>query len=256
MGAKFKWLAPICLSLYAWAMPAQHLRRGAILPVRLDRPLDARKAHPGQQIRLEVMQKIRDSQVRRHSHVLGHVVSVKGMGDGPAEITLRFDSVEQRGMRIPFSASVRALASWMEVEEANAPEEALGRGMTPETATYRQIGGEEVYRGGGPVAAGLEVVGRPTPYGVLARPRANVERGCGGAVGGNQPQPLWVFSTNACGVYGFPGLHIAHAGRTNPVGEIVLQSDSGRLHLPTGTGMLLRVQQAQPSMSFPSKLPR
>ncbi len=92
------------------------------------------------------------------------------------------------------------------------------------------------------MASGTEPVGIPTPYGALGRPRPNVERGCRGDVGEDGPQALWLFSTDACGVYGLPHLHIAHAGKSDPVGTIVLRADFARLSLRSGTGMLLRVE--------------
>jgi hypothetical protein len=51
----------------------------------------------------------------------------------------------------------------------------------------------------------------------------------------------------ACGVYGFPDLEITHTGRNHPAGEIVLTSRKGNVHLRGGSGMLLRVNTAQPA---------
>ena len=230
------------LPMHAGAAPQRLLQAGTILPLSLDRSLDSRKVHDGQPIRLEVMQDIPHSPVKRRSHVFGYIVSVRRSVSGPAELTLRFDEIEAHGKHVPLVASLRALASWMEVEQAKVPEESMDRGITPETATTAQIGGEQVYRGGGPVASGTEAVAIPTPYGALGSPRPNVERGCRGEVGGDAPQALWLFSTDACGVYGVPHLRIIHTGKTDPVGTIVLEEDSGALKLQGGTGMLLRVQ--------------
>ena len=84
-------------------------------------------------------------------------------------------------------------------------------------------------------------MGEPTPYGVLGKLNSNAP--CRGAIAGNDhPQALWLFSTDACGVYGFSGLSIEHAGRTNPVGNIVLASKAGKLNIMSGSGLLLRVQ--------------
>jgi len=90
--------------------------------------------------------------------------------------------------------------------------------------------------------AGETVVGEPVYNGVLSRPRANPSGSCPGSIAGNdRPQALWVFSSDACGVYDIPHLKIEHAGKTNPIGEIVLTSNDGALNLPSGSGMLLRV---------------
>jgi hypothetical protein len=52
---------------------------------------------------------------------------------------------------------------------------------------------------------------------------------------------LWVFSSDACGLYDFSNVTLTHAGRTNPVGEITLESRKGDFNIPSGSGLLLRV---------------
>lgn len=215
---------------------------GTLLPVTLDHALSARKAHAGQRFSAEVMQDIPGTAVRRRAHVLGHVVRAD-VENGQERLALRFDAIEVHGRQFPLQTNLRALASYLEVQDAEIPEEAMDRGLTPEQATYRQIGGEQVYRGGGPVAHGDQVVGKPTPYGVLAVPRANPHGGCRGAVGGDKPQALWVFSTDACGVYRLENVRIEHAGRTEPEGTVALVAEHGKLELRSGAGMLLRVER-------------
>jgi hypothetical protein len=134
----------------------------------------------------------------------------------------------------------------MEVWDAQLPQTGPDRGTSENAWTTNQIGGEVVYRGGGPVADGLQPVGVPTYGGVLVHVSAKLGTKCRGEIEGNDRlQALWVFSSDACGVYGFPDLEIVHAGRTNPIGEITLASDKGNMNLRAGSGMLLRVNKTQ-----------
>ena len=180
------WFAPF-LAAQAVVPP------GTILPVSLDTGLDARKAASGQPIRAEIMQDIPGTPIKRRAHVVGHVVQASGPSHGPARLVLRFDAVEQQARRIPIQPHLRAIASFLEVEEAQTPEEGAERGITPEVATTQQIGGEQVYRGGGPVASGITTVGLPTPYGVLGLPRSHPGQPCGGVIN-DRPQAFWLFS--------------------------------------------------------------
>jgi hypothetical protein len=240
MKCTWIWAAILSLPLAITAQSAPPV--GTLLPVTLDRTLNVDKAYAGQQIRAEVMQNIPGTMIRRRDHVLGHVVKVTASKNGPSTLEIRFDAVQMRNRQIPLKTNLRALASFMEVEDAQVPEEMASRGITPEVATTQQIGGEQVYRGGGPVAKGNMTVGQPTPYGVLALPRVQPGQRCRGVIADNsQPQALWLFSTDACGVYGLSNIRIEHAGRTDPAGNIVLASDRGKLNLEGGTGLLLRV---------------
>lgn len=236
------WMLAAILILPAAATAQSPLPDGTILPISLDWGLSASKVHPGQQIRAEVMQDVPGTSIRRGAKVLGHVVEVHLSGNGPATLGFSFDSVVMHGQTIPIKANLRALASRLEVDEAQVPEDMSSRGLNEETWTTEQIGGDQDYRGGGPVAAGLTTIGQPAPYGILAVPRIQPGQPCRGVVAGaTRPQALWLFSADACGLYGFPNLRIEHAGRTDPAGMIVLSAANGKLVLYGGTGMLLRV---------------
>ena len=96
-----------------------------------------------------------------------------------------------------------------------------------------------------PSLRGTEIVGEGLIDGVLMPARANLAQGCRGEVAGNRAaQAFWVFSSDACGVYGFEDLQISHAGRTTPIGEITLVAKSGRMNVRTGCGLLLRINGA------------
>ncbi|MGA7624548.1 MAG: hypothetical protein WCA91_13315 [Candidatus Acidiferrales bacterium] len=179
------------------------------------------------------------------SQIKGKVVSVAPGADGKnAEITFEFDQLTNSHHTVHLMTNLRALASPLEVDDAELPDTGPDRG-TPSTAyTTTQVGGDEVvYRGGGHVMNASEVVGEPVPPdGVLVRVSPNLMEGCRGQVDDNQsPQALWVFASDACGVYGYSDVRILNSGRNVPRGQIVLKAERGDLNIRSGSGMLLRV---------------
>jgi hypothetical protein len=168
--------------------------------------------------------------IRAGSQVIGHIVTITPASAGGASISLQFDTVKFAGRSVAVTTNLRALASMMEVQDAQVPSTGTDRGTTFAWMNTNQVGGEAVYGQGGPVANGSQIVGEAVPGGVLVRLSARPGTSCRGPVEGN-----------ACGVYGFSDLEVAHAGRTEPRGQITLASKQGRIHLSGGTGMLLRV---------------
>jgi len=219
---------------------------GTIIPVMLNSTLSSAKCKPGQIITARVMQDVplwSGPSIHAGAKVIGHIVSVTPAANGaPASISFRFDTLKTSKGKIPIATHLRAIASFVEVDQAQIPIMGADRGTPPEAWTTVQIGGDAVYRGGGPVV-GLEgKVGRPVSNGVLGRLYANPDRGCSGAINASEsPQALWVFSGDACGAYGLPNLTVRHAGRTDPVGQISLESKKGQVNVNAGAGILLRV---------------
>ncbi|HEY4878521.1 MAG TPA: hypothetical protein VIH97_05325, partial [Candidatus Acidoferrales bacterium] len=62
--------------------------------------------------------------------------------------------------------------------------------------------------------------------------------------GNTREQALWLFSTDACGVYGYSGVLVERAGRSTPTGQITLSSTDPNLKIRGGAGMLLRVNMS------------
>lgn len=227
-----------------WA--ANSLPAGTVLPVRLNATLSSAKSTPGQTITASIMQNVPlpdGSIIRAGARVIGHVVGVAPASNrGPASITVQFDTLETRGQKVPITTNLRAIASFVAVEQAQIPLMGPDRGTPEDAYTTDQIGGETVYRGGGHVEGPRGRVGEPVEGGVLSSLNANPDGGCRGAINSNDsPQALWVFSSDACGGYSLPNLTIRHAGRSNPAGQITLESKRGNVEVKSGAGMLLRV---------------
>jgi hypothetical protein len=220
---------------------------GTILPVRLNHGLSSKSARPGQGVTGRVMQDVplpNHEKIPEGAKLSGTILSVERAGTGTdGKISFRFDNLEIHHRKIPIAANLRSLASFMEVQSAQTPEFSPGFGTPYIWATTRQIGGDEVFGVGGPVTSqSSEIVGKGVYGGVLVHVRAQPESTCRGALDAeDRLQALWVFSSDACGVYGIQGVRIAHAGRTEPVGEIALVADRQDLLVRGASGMLLRV---------------
>jgi hypothetical protein len=238
----FLFLSSFPMGLHAQSM----VPHGTVLPVRLNSSISSETGKPGYTVTARLMQDVLlpgGSEIKKGAQIVGHLVkSAPSSGNSPAQVVLIFDSLRLADRTVPLRTSLRALASGLEVEDAQTPK-AFDVATASTYATTVQVGGEVVYRGGGHVMRGEALVGEPVHGGVVSRTRANFERGCRGALDGNdQPQSLWVFSSDACGVYGLPHVTITSTGRNEHEGEIVLNSQNDRaLRVRSGSGMLLRV---------------
>ena len=235
----------ILLSMPLFAQSA--IPSGTILPVALNSSLHSNRNKPGQTVTARIMQDVPlsdGSRIPAGAKLIGHVTEAPQASGGT--FGLRFDKVVFAGHQIPVNTSLRAVAGLMGVWEAQLPTNATDRATPEQNWTTVQVGDDEVvYRGGGGVTHGEDIVGQPTPDGVLVRVGASPGSNCRGEIDGNREmQALWVFSSDACGVYDLPHVQIIHRGRSNPAGEIVLASSKGAVNITAGSGMLLRVNRA------------
>ncbi len=238
----------LTLLVFATTSFAQNpIPRGTILPVKLSSSLNSKKSKAGEKIMGSLAQDVplaSGSKIHAGSKLVGRIVAVNAAGkNAGAKLSFEFDTLHTRGRTVSLTADLRAIASMMEIHEAQLPETGPDRG-TPETAwVTEQIGGEANYHGGWPITNGSTVVGTSLlSGGVLARLSSTPGTKCRGEIEGNdQTQALWLFASDACGTYGFRDLRIAHAGRTDPVGQVVLTAEKGNIDIRSGSGMLLRV---------------
>lgn len=238
----------VLLAVSTNAFAQESIPVGTVLPLKLETSL-SNKSAPGQLIKARIMQDVpigNGSMIHAGAKVTGHVVTVAPNGAGKgSEISLIFDQLVISHHTVPIKTNLRALASTMEVDDAGLPVTGADRGTPPTAYTTTQVGSDQVvYRGGGHVMnTSEEVVGEPVPPdGVLARVLPNLKEGCRGQVSDDElPQALWIFSSDACGVYGYPHLRIINSGRNDPFGQIVLAADESKLHVRAGSAMLLRI---------------
>jgi len=233
----------LMFSAPAWAQSS--IPAGTVLPGRLTASLDSRKLKPGQVIAARIMQDVPlpAGKIPAGTRIVGHIVSVTPMQKGTGtEVALRFDTLRFSHRSIPVTTTLRALASMMDVADAQIPSTGTDRGTTWAWMTTNQIGGEVVYGQDGPVTNGSRFVGHSAPGGVLVHLTDEPGSRCWDPTENNDRlQALWLFASDACGLYGFRDLEITHAGPTDPVGQITLASKQGPLHIQGGSGLLLRV---------------
>lgn len=223
---------------------------GTILPVILRTTISPGKTKQGQGIRGEIAQDVPlagGGKIAKGSKIEGEVVQVAPAGNGAGtKISIRFGKIYFRGQIVPVTANLRAIAGFMDVLDAYTPNQAIGEGDVAQWMTTTQIGGDSVFGIGGPVTSAhdaSEVIGTaPMSGGVLVQVSANPLRGCRGPIGDKTaPQALWVFSSDACGVYGLRNVSISQAGRTDPLGTITLDVRAPKAKIQSGAGLLLRV---------------
>ena len=221
---------------------------GTALPVTLNSSLDARKDKPGQKIQAKLMQDVPLSsgeKIKAGARVTGHIVEVKAAAGG-WRIVVKFDELQDRGTAIPLNVSARAIAAMESIYAAEVPVDATSDSESSNQWVMRQVGGEVINRGRGRITSGDGLVGRwdGAAWGKLT---AATDAGdCTASDGNGIEQALWVFSTSACGLYGLEDMKLVQSGRTDPLGQIVLES-SKALHMGGGSGWFLLVNAAAPA---------
>jgi len=220
---------------------------GTILPVRLENTISVKEAHTGEAVETRVPQDVPlpdREKIPMRSIVKGSILSVVKDSDGAGvKVTLKFNQIDDRKQTYAVATSLRAIASFYAVRSAQMSFTGADGGTPAGWATTAQIGGDIRYGDGGKVRnRAKQTVGKGVTGGVLVHVRANPALGCEGPVNGDdQPQALWVFSADACGVYDLKDTKIARTGKSTPIGEITLHFEKDDMKLESGTGMLLRV---------------
>jgi hypothetical protein len=239
------------ISLGAFAQQKNfEIPSGTIIPASLNTTLSSQKSKAGEAISARVAQDVplpNRMKIKEGAKLYGHVIGARLKTAGSdAQVSFAFDCLAMGKQRFALTTNLRALASMMDVDEAQIPVRGMGESDSWANRTTVQVGGDAVYWGGGPVENSEGPVGKPlggwVTSGVLVKATAKPGSPCHGEIGDHQgPQAFWVFSSDACGIYGIPGARVEHYGRTKPAGVIELISDSGNIKVRSGSGLLLRV---------------
>lgn len=240
-------LKHLLLALLSCTLPlsAQTLPAGTALPVAVSTSLNAKSSKPGQKIEGKLMQEVMlgtEARLKSGSHVLGHVVAVTRPGSSGARMTVQFDSLQDEHQNIPLHVGLRALATSQEVFQAGLPIDAQSTTESSDEWVTKQVGGEVVFRGRGYVSSDKGKIGIWSGSGVWGKLGES-----GDCSASDIPQQsLWIFSTTACGTYGFEHAKVGQSGLTAPFGQIVLTSEKD-IDIRSGSGWLLEVVPASPN---------
>lgn len=257
MTSRF-WRLPIAVSVVFifishvfGAEPVQQLPVGTLLPAILNSSIESEKSKPGQKISAKLKQEVPlpdNGRVKAGAEITGHIVSVqRGSGGATAQVVLVFDALKSEGRIYPLTTSLRALASMQAVYQARLPI----NGSVPDNLSVwdwntRQVGGEIVFGGQRKVESTIGVVGTMLePGAVVGVPRGNPEAGCP-APDNKNLQAFWIFSTDACGAYGWEGMQVVRTPQDTAAGKITLTAPK-KVDIRSGGGILLTVEKQQAS---------
>jgi hypothetical protein len=224
----------------ATMLAAQELPFGTAIPIMLNSTLKSKDSKAGERIEGRLMQEVllpSGAKIKSGSHVTGHVIADELAGS-VWRITVMFDGLQDRGRTIPLKVGLRAMAASESVFQAKTPIDSASTYESSYGWTTKQVGGDVVFRGRGYIASPDGKVGRWNGSGAWGKLTPAGDCMAGDSTG--QEQALWVFSTTACGVYGFKDLKLAQAGTTEPVGQITLES-AKEILIRDGSGWLLLV---------------
>jgi len=205
--------------------------------------LNAQKDKIDQRLTGRVMQDVSlpgNEKISEGATIRGHIVKVQKPGASGAVMALRFDSIEDHGSTIPITASLLALASMSEVSEAQSPITSTSNIDPPSQWVTRQVGGDVVNRGRGKVGTRKGTIVGKWLQGsaVSVKLTPNPAAGCPTGPGYDREQATWIFSSNACGLYGLDNMKIEKSGNTPPIGDVVLGSTKN-VAIRGGSGWLL-----------------
>ena len=234
--------------LLSAALPAKTLKipAGTAIPVRFPHTLDARKLHAGALISAETMQLVfvgPAAIIPKGTRVTGQVIAASYSGKGePSSLELRFDHLNFHGDSQPVCLSLRALASLNEVYNAKTPASTMD--ANPDLGTTL-VGGDKIQLGSNKVftSDGSDQVGIQNRDGIFSRlepPLLGATSGGSTCDGISTLQSVAVFSSRACGLYGFPGIQWVPMPEA-PQPEILLTSDHEPVLIHSGSAALLQV---------------
>jgi hypothetical protein len=221
----------------AQAASASQLQAGSTVQAELVKPLDAHKNKVGDEVVAKTMHDVKSDGhvvVPKGSKLIGHVTEAKAHSKDQAtsELGIAFDrAVLKNGTEMPLAMGIQAIgrsrASAAAMEDDSM---ASGGAGAVGSSGARASGGGGVLGGVRSTTGGVV-----NTAGSAAGGAVNTAGAAGGAVSGS-------LSSTSQGVVGLQGLSLS-SDTSASTHASVLSSNSGNVHLDSGTEMVLRVKQ-------------
>ena len=235
-------------SVGAGANGSGTLAAGTTIPATLNKPVDARKAKPGDEITAKTTQDVRSESgvvIPRGSRLIGHVTDAKAKAKGDAESALgiAFDhAVLRNGQQVPLNASIKAIAAATNNASASMGDNNLGSATDSSLEGGTAAGASR--SSGGLIGGATNAVG--STAGGVANGVGNTVGSVGanttGTVSGAARGASGQLTSQSQGVIGLNGLQLS-SGASNSTQGSVITSAGKDVKLDSGTQMLLQVNQ-------------
>jgi hypothetical protein len=220
----------------AQAAAVSQLQAGSSIHTSLEKPVDARKNKPGDQVLANTTEDVKSEGkviIPRGSKIVGHVTEVKARGKGQAEsaVGVVFDhAVLKDGSEVPLSLAVQAVGSGATTAQAE-DDSFMSSGTAAATGSVNGAA-SGMTRTGGSVVGGVR-----STTGSLVNTAGSV----GGATVNTATGASSSLNSNSQGVVGIRGLSLASSASSATSGTFT--SRDSNVHLDSGTQMILSVQK-------------
>ena len=224
------------------AASSSQLATGTTMHATLEKPIDARKAKPGDQVVARTTSNVKSNGkviIPKGSRVVGHVTQAqaKSKGQSASQVGIAFDrAVLKNGQQVPLNASIQALAASQQNASADMMSDTMDDGA--------MVGGGAVASGGsalgGTLGGATRAVG--STGGVLVNTAGSATGGLGSTVGNSTAglNAAGQLTSASHGVVGLNGLSLDSANSALAQGSVIT-SKAGNVHLDSGTQMILQV---------------
>ena len=230
---------------------AGSLAAGTTIPATLSKPVDARKAKPGDEITAKTTQDVRGESgvvIPRGSHLVGHVTNAqaKAKGDSESALGIAFDhAVLRNGQQVPLNASIRALAAATNNTAASMGDDNFGSAGNSNVgagaaAPAGRAGGGLLGGAGSTVSGATSGVG--STVGGVSNAAGSLGTNATGAANGAGLNAAGQLTSQSQGVIGLNGLQLGSAVSNSTQGSVITSAGKD-VKLDSGTQMLLQVNQ-------------